>query len=82
MFYTFPNREQLDYAEELVNHFNFGHRGYGDGNRRKRKVGILGQIYFGFAILNPFFYLAWCKYLFAMKTPTSITFFYLCSIID
>lgn len=44
MFDIFPNEEQLNYAKQIVDHYNFGHRGYGDGNKRMQEVGILGQV--------------------------------------
>ena len=44
MFFIYPTEEQHQYAEYLVNNYNFGQRGYGDGNKKMQKVGVLGQI--------------------------------------
>jgi hypothetical protein len=38
--------EQLNYACEMVDRYNFGQRGYGDGSRREQLTGIIGQTVF------------------------------------
>lgn len=38
--------EQLRYAADMVERFNFGQRGRGDGNKREQLTGILGQTVF------------------------------------
>ena len=43
MFDVTVTQEQIDYAERTVKTFNFGNRGYGDGNTREQFTGILGQ---------------------------------------
>lgn len=35
--------EQIGYAKKMVARYNFGNRGYGDGNAREQFVGVLGQ---------------------------------------
>jgi len=37
------NEEQIKYSWSLVNSYNFGQRGRGDGNKNQQFVGILGQ---------------------------------------
>lgn len=37
------SEEQKSYAENTVNRYNFGMRGYGDGNRNEQLTGIIGQ---------------------------------------
>lgn len=38
--------EQIEYAKNLVEKYNFGQRGYGDGNEREQLTGIIGQTVF------------------------------------
>ena len=44
MFNIRPTPEQKEAAKKLVEQFNFGHRGRGDGDQRMQETGILGQI--------------------------------------
>lgn len=44
MFNLQPTKQQLEDSKNLVSKFNFGNRGYGDGNKKMQEVGILGQI--------------------------------------
>lgn len=37
------SEEQKSYAENTVRQYNFGRRGYGDGNRNEQLTGIIGQ---------------------------------------
>lgn len=46
MFDVKVSEEQLDYAEKLVEKYNFGRRGYGDGNKSQQLTGIIGQTVF------------------------------------
>ena len=46
MFDIKVSQEQLDYANEMVNKYNFGQRGYGDGTKREQLTGIIGQTVF------------------------------------
>ena len=43
MFDIRVTEEQINYANQMVNEYNFGQRGYGDGNRQKQLTGIIGQ---------------------------------------
>jgi|GEM_PF-4391708 len=36
MFDVTVSQEQLNYAKKLVDEYNFGQRGYGDGNKREQ----------------------------------------------
>ncbi|MGN0649178.1 MAG: hypothetical protein ACI4KM_01980 [Oscillospiraceae bacterium] len=38
--------EQISFAQDMVNRYNFGMRGYGDGNRKEQLTGIIGQTVF------------------------------------
>ncbi|MGG6431518.1 hypothetical protein ACPF7I_08350 [Anoxybacillus sp. D401a] len=44
MFDVKVNEEQRDYAGMMVSKFNFGKRGYADGNKEQQFVGVLGQV--------------------------------------
>lgn len=44
MFYIYPTAEQKLLAKNLISKYNFGNRGYADGDKRMQEVGILGQI--------------------------------------
>ncbi len=46
MFDLQVSQEQYEYAENMVNRFNFGQRGYGDGNKKEQLTGIVGQTVF------------------------------------
>lgn len=46
MFDVQVSQEQLKYAEELVDKYNFGRRGYGDGSKFEQFTGIIGQTVF------------------------------------
>jgi len=46
MFDVKVSEEQLDYAKKLVEKYNFGQRGYADGNKRQQLTGIIGQTVF------------------------------------
>ncbi len=46
MFDITVTEEQLKFAADMVDRFNFGQRGYGDGNRNEQLTGILGQTVF------------------------------------
>lgn len=46
MFDVKVTEEQLRYAADMVERFNFGQRGRGDGNKREQLTGILGQTVF------------------------------------
>lgn len=46
MFDVKVTEEQLRYAADMVERFNFGQRGRGDGNKREQLTGILGQMVF------------------------------------
>ena len=46
MFDINVTEEQIQYATDMVERFNFGQRGYGDGNKREQLTGILGQTVF------------------------------------
>ena len=46
MFDISVSLEQLDYTTHMVNQYNFGQRGYGDGNKREQLTGIIGQTVF------------------------------------
>ena len=43
MFDILVTDEQKYYAEEMVSRYNFGMRGYGDGNQKEQLTGIIGQ---------------------------------------
>jgi len=38
-----PNQEQKEYAAKQVDTYNFGQRGFFDGNKEQQFVGVLGQ---------------------------------------
>lgn len=44
MIELYPTSEQKSEANRLVNKYNFGNRGRGDGDQRMQETGILGQI--------------------------------------
>ncbi|HQA59189.1 MAG TPA: hypothetical protein PK033_15115 [Acetivibrio sp.] len=46
MFDVTVSQEQLNYAKKLVDEYNFGQRGYGDGNKREQLTGVIGQTVF------------------------------------
>lgn len=46
MFDVKVTEEQLRYAADMVERFNFGQRGRGDGNKKEQLTGILGQTVF------------------------------------
>ena len=46
MFDVKVTEEQLRYAADMVERFNFGQRGRGDGNKREQLTDILGQTVF------------------------------------
>ena len=46
MFDITVTDKQIEYAEEMVKKFNFGQRGYGDGNKKEQLTGIIGQTVF------------------------------------
>lgn len=46
MFDVMVTEEQLQYAADMVERFNFGQWRYGDGSKRKQLTGILGQTVF------------------------------------
>ena len=46
MFDINVTQEQLNYARDLVNNYNFGMRGYGDGNKDEQLTGLIGQTVF------------------------------------
>ena len=50
MFDIHVTDEQYLYATHMVEQYNFGQRGYGDGNQREQKTGIIGQTVFADAI--------------------------------
>ena len=52
MFDVEVSEEQLDYAKKLVKKYNFGQRGYGDGNKRQQLTGIIGQTVFADLIIQ------------------------------
>lgn len=43
MFDVIVTQEQLEYVQAMVDKYNFGQRGYGDGNKREQFTGIIGQ---------------------------------------
>ena len=43
MFDIKVSEEQKNYAQDMVNKYNFGMRGYGDGNKKEQLTGIIGQ---------------------------------------
>lgn len=43
MFDVRPTQEQKQYATNLINNYNFGRRGHGDGNHDMQYIGMLGQ---------------------------------------
>lgn len=43
MFNVRPTQEQKQYATNLVENYNFGQRGLGDGDKKMQYVGMLGQ---------------------------------------
>ncbi len=43
MFDIKPTQEQKKYATDLVNNYNFGNRGLGDGSKEMQYTGMLGQ---------------------------------------
>ncbi len=43
MFDIHVTDEQYAYAVEMVDKYNFGQRGYGDGNKKEQLTGIIGQ---------------------------------------
>lgn len=43
MFDINVSDEQYKYAFDMVNKYNFGQRGYGDGNKKEQLTGIIGQ---------------------------------------
>lgn len=46
MFDVKVSQEQLHYAKKMVDDYNFGQRGYGDGNKSEQLTGIIGQTVF------------------------------------
>ena len=50
MFDIKVSEEQYQYALRMVEQYNFGQRGYGDGNKREQETGIIGQTVFADAI--------------------------------
>lgn len=46
MFDINVSDEQINYADETVNNYNFGQRGRGDGTREQQRTGIIGQTVF------------------------------------
>lgn len=46
MFDIIVTQEQFDYAKRMVEEYNFGQRGYGDGNTNQQLTGIIGQTVF------------------------------------
>ena len=46
MFDINVTQEQLNYARDLVDNYNFGMRGYGDGNKDEQLTGLIGQTVF------------------------------------
>ena len=46
MFDVVVSQEQLDYAQSMVDQYNFGQRGYGDGSKKEQLTGIIGQTVF------------------------------------
>lgn len=46
MFDVHVSEEQLRYATEMVETYDFGMRGYGDGNKQEQRTGIIGQTVF------------------------------------
>ncbi len=46
MFDVRVTAEQLNFAQDMVNRYNFGMRGYGDGNKKEQLTGIIGQTVF------------------------------------
>jgi len=52
MFDILISDDILDYVEQLLEKYNFGQRGYADGNQTEQRTGLIGQTYiqeiFGF----------------------------------
>lgn len=46
MFDINVSDEQIQYAKDMVETYNFGQRGYGDGNKKEQLTGIIGQTVF------------------------------------
>ena len=46
MFDIVVSNEQYEYAADMVEKYNFGQRGYGDGDKKKQLTGIIGQTVF------------------------------------
>lgn len=46
MFDIQVSDEQMRFAQDMVNKYNFGMRGYGDGNHSEQLTGIIGQTVF------------------------------------
>ncbi len=46
MFDVPVSQEQIVYATDMVERYNFGQRGYGDGNKREQLTGVIGQTVF------------------------------------
>lgn len=46
MFDINVSADQMKYASSLVQQYNFGMRGYGDGNKREQLTGMIGQTVF------------------------------------
>ena len=46
MFDINVSNEQLAFASNMVENYNFGNRGYADGNKSEQETGIIGQTVF------------------------------------
>ena len=46
MFDIRVTTEQFNFAQDMVTRYNFGMRGYGDGNQKEQLTGIIGQTVF------------------------------------
>lgn len=53
MFDIKVSDEQIQYATSLVQQYNFGARGYGDGNKKEQLTGIIGQTVFADLLQMP-----------------------------
>lgn len=53
MFDIKVTNEQYNFAKDLVSNYNFGQRGYGDGNRREQLTGLIGQTVFADLLKTP-----------------------------
>lgn len=46
MFNVVVNNEQINFATQLINNYNFGQRGRGDGTKEQQRTGLIGQTVF------------------------------------